>query len=83
MTEELLIAAGFIKQEANHSETGNGYDYYYYILEVTEGITLISSDSDKVINDLWKVKSFDIPKLYIEHFHDLVEFINAVKKVLK
>jgi hypothetical protein len=82
MTEEHLIAAGFEKQEANHLETGNGYDYYYYILELTEGITLISSDSDESY-DIWIVKSFDIPELYIEYFTDLIEFINAVKKVLK
>ena len=82
MTEEHLIAAGFKKQEANHLETDNGYDYYYYSLELTEGITLISSDSDESY-DIWIVKSFDIPELYIEYFTELREFINAVKKVLK
>jgi hypothetical protein len=83
MTEEHLKAAGFKKQEANHLETGNGYDYYYYTLDLTEGITLISSDSDEVNHDFWIVKSFDIPELCIEYFTELREFINAIKKVLK
>lgn len=83
MTEKELIAAGFKKQEANHLETGNGYDYYYYTLEVCEGVNLISSDSDEFTHDFWIVKSFDIPELYIEYFTDLREFINAVRKVLK
>lgn len=83
MTEEHLIAAGFKKQEANHLETGNGYDYYYYTLEVCEGINLISSDSDEFNDNFWIVKSFDIPELYIEYFTDLREFINVVRKVLK
>jgi hypothetical protein len=83
MTEEHLKAAGFKKQEVNHLETGNGYDYYYYSLELTEGIILISSDNDEFSHDFWIVKSFDIPELYIEYFTELREFINAVRKVLK
>jgi hypothetical protein len=83
MTEEQLIAAGFKKQEANHLETGNGYDYYYYILDLTEGITLMSSSNDEFNNDFWIVKSFDIPELYIENSDLLVTFINTVNKVLK
>jgi hypothetical protein len=83
MTEEQLIAAGFKKQEANHLETGNGYDYYYYILDLTEGITLMSSSNDEFNNNFWIVKSFDIPELYIENSDLLVTFINTVNKVLK
>jgi hypothetical protein len=83
MTEKELIAAGFKKQEANHLETGNGYDYHYYTLKVTSDIMLISSDSDQVNHDFWIVKSFDISELYIEDFTVLQEFINAVRKVLK
>ena len=40
MTEKELIGAGFEKQEANHVETDNGYDYYYYILDLCEGVCL-------------------------------------------
>jgi hypothetical protein len=54
MKEKDIIKAGFKKHEANHLETGNSYDYYYYVLDLCEGIYLVSSDSDNVTNpDDW------------------------------
>jgi len=79
MTEKILIDAGFEKQEANHTETGNGYDYYYYILDLCAGVCLISCDSDEVENDEWYIKSFDIPALRIETKAHLDEFMELVK----
>lgn len=82
MTEQELIDSGFEKQYANHTETGNGYDYHYYILELCEGICLISQDSDNVIGeDGWFVKSFDIPAINIKHLEHLNAFIELVKNI--
>lgn len=83
MTEQELINIGFIKQEANHSETGNGYDYYYYILDLCEGLFLYSSDNDTVIDNIWEVKSFDIPSLRIIHKEHLEQLIELSKTILK
>lgn len=81
MTEQDLIDAGFEKQEANHLETGNGYNYYYYLLELCEGISLISEDSDRIKDDNWEIKSFDIPALSIKNLDHLQQFIELVKTV--
>ena len=39
MTENQLIKHGFKKQTCSDLESGNGYDYYYYILTVPEKYT--------------------------------------------
>ncbi len=79
MTELDLIDAGFEKQTANHTETGNGYNYHYYILDLCEGVCLISCDSDEVKDEEWYIKSFDIPSLKISTTEHLVEFLELVK----
>lgn len=79
MTELDLIDAGFEKQLANHIETGNGYDYNYYILDLCEGVCLVSCDSDEIIDGEWFIKSFDIPSLKIFTTAHLVEFLELVK----
>lgn len=82
MTEQELIDAGFKKQLCNHLESGNGYDYYYYINDVCEGIYLISSDSDEVVNNEWCVISYDIPiKIKTkEKLQEFLELINQIKE---
>ena len=81
MTEDELIEAGFQKQECNHLESGNGYDYYYYTNEVCEGIYLVSSDSDDLHNGEWSVFSHDIPiKIKTkEKLQEFLELINYIK----
>ncbi len=81
MTEQELIDAGFEKQEVLNAESDNGYDYYYYIKELCDGVSLISSDSDVVIEDNWFVKSFDIPALKIdtkEHYDNFISLIRVI-----
>ena len=81
MTEKELIEAGFARREANHSETGNGYNYYYYILDICEGICLISNDSDTVVGTEWRVTSFDIPAINIttnEHLKAFIELVHTI-----
>ena len=59
MTEQELINLGFDRVEVLDSESQNGYDYYYYVLDLLPGLTLISSsDNDNDDND-WKVYNFD------------------------
>ena len=81
MTEQELINAGFEKQEAKNAETGNGYDYYYYILELCEGITLMSEDNDRVKDNNWEVRSFDIPALKIKYSYQLKYFIDLMRTI--
>ena len=58
MTEQELIDLKFDKVEVLDNESQNGYDYYYYILDLLPGLSLISSASDES-NNGWKVYNFD------------------------
>jgi len=58
MTEQELIDLGFDKVEVTDDESQNGYDYYYYILDLLPGLSLISSASDESLDE-WKVFNFD------------------------
>ena len=82
MTEQQLIDAGFKKKECNHLESGNGYSYHYYILDLCDGICLVSSDSDAVTHEHdWNVTSFDVPAINIKTIEHLNAFIELVKTV--
>jgi len=58
MTEQELIDLKFDKVEILDSESQNGYDYYYYVLDLLPGLSLISSADDES-KDGWKVYNFD------------------------
>ena len=59
MTEQELVDFGFNKVEVSDDESQNGYDYYYYILDLLPGLSLISSASDENLDGEWKVYNFD------------------------
>jgi hypothetical protein len=59
MTEQELIDLGFDKVEVLDDESQNGYDYYYYVLDLLPGLSLISSGNDES-KDGWSVYNFDL-----------------------
>lgn len=84
MTEKTLKKFGFKKIKAKNSETNNGYDYHYYTLEITNGLTLVSTDSDETMfKKGWYVISWDIPSLEINNKKQLKAFIKTCKSVIK
>jgi hypothetical protein len=64
MTENELTDFGFNKIEIKDLQSQNGYDYYYYTLDIFENLTLCSVDSDRVEDDNWFVINLDWP----DHF---------------
>jgi hypothetical protein len=64
MTENELTDLGFNKIEIKDLQSQNGYDYYYYTLDIFENLTLCSVDSDRVEDDNWFVINLDWP----DHF---------------
>jgi hypothetical protein len=82
MTENQLVKHGFKKQMCSDLESNNGYDYYYYILELCEGMCLVSTDSDVVKDDHWKVMSFDVPALTIVTEENLISFLQVMEELI-
>ena len=79
MKEEDLIYAGFTKVHVTKEESGDDEDYSYYILDVTEGITLVSDSPVENNGDMWSVHSFEIEKIFISDPHILFHFLETMK----
>lgn len=84
MTEKTLKKLGFIKVKAKDVDTNNGYDYYYYTLDLAQGLSLASTESDETLSRKgWKVLSWDIPDLEITKKKQLKAFIKVCKTVIR
>ena len=79
MTENDLTNLGFNKVEVNDLESQNGYDYFYYTLEIFDNLTLCSVDSDRVENDNWYVMNLDWPDNFrLQSPQELLSFLQTV-----
>jgi len=81
MTEQHLIDLGFNKVEITNEESQNGYDYYYYILNIFDNLSLISTDSDLVVlEDQWFVSNFEWPdeKFKLQTVNQVQQFLHSV-----
>ena len=74
-----LVNLRFNKNVITKEESGNNSDYYYYSLQLTEGIVLTSKENDLVVDDTWYVDDYD-NGLRFESTDDLHTFINLVTK---
>ena len=79
MTEQDLIDAGFEKVQVSKEDSGDDEDYSYYLLEATDGITLVSDSPAENNGDSWSVHSFELDKVFIIEADRLVHFLNALK----
>jgi len=79
MTENELTDLGFNKVEVNDLESQNGYDYYYYTLDIFNNLTLISVDNDRVQDENWYVYNLDWPDQFKLQTVDQVQnFLRSV-----
>ena len=79
MTENELTGLGFNKVEVNDLESQNGYDYYYYTLDIFNNLTLISVDNDRVEGENWYVYNLDWPDQFKLQTADQVQqFLSSV-----
>jgi hypothetical protein len=78
MTEEELIKLGFEKQIEDDEET----PYYYYTLDIVEGLYGITDADDQIKNDEWTVElSFDcIPRIKFKDINSFTELINIINQ---
>lgn len=79
MTEKELTELGFNKVEIKDLDSQNGYDYFYYTLEVFENLTLCSVDSDIVKDDNWYIINLEWPDHFrLQSPHEVQSFLQAV-----
>jgi len=83
MTEEDIIDLGFEKKIVTDGESGNGYDYYYYSLEITSGIVLASIGHDEVCpcqDNHWFILNPDWPDIRIKNKKTVENLIKMSKE---
>lgn len=83
MTEKEIKALGFEKQ----IEEDNFDPFYYYTLDIVEGLSFITQSSDEVKNDKWFVEFWDtIPSIKFKDskvLKNLIELLNKNKDELE
>ena len=79
MTENDLTNLGFNKVEIKDLDSQNGYDYFYYTLEIFDNLTLCSVDSDCVKDDNWCVTNLEWPDQFkLQSPQEVQSFLQAV-----
>lgn len=79
MTENDLTDLGFNKVEIKDLDSQNGYDYFYYVLEIFDNLTLCSVDSDCVKDDNWFVTNLEWPDHFkLQSPQEVQSFLQAV-----
>jgi hypothetical protein len=79
MTEREIQLLGFKKQFEEDTE----HPFYYYTLDIANGLSFISSANDEVKNGEWFVEFFDTdPAVRYTNFTELQALLNNLKKHL-
>ena len=78
MTEQELISLGFEK----HIEEDEESPYYYYTLNIVEGLYGITDADDEIKNDEWSVElSFDCyPRIKFKDVKSFTELFNLLNQ---
>jgi hypothetical protein len=69
MSENELLQLGFIKETPNTMSVEGEPDFYYYVKEITNGLTFITNSNDEMEGKEWYVEFFDteVPIRYYEY----------------
>jgi hypothetical protein len=81
-----LNALGFEKVVVSPEESGDTNGWYYYefnFSEVNDNFCLISQESDRVKDDIWKVKLFETPEYEFDDRERLQTFIKLMLEFKK
>ncbi len=78
MTENELELLGFEKRAVLNEESGNGYDYYFYLKNVA-GVVFVSCANDELADDNWYVKIIDA-RTKFESFGEVQALFNLLER---
>ena len=78
MTEQEIISLGFEK----HIDEDLDGSFYYYTLDIVDGLHAITDADDQIKNDEWSVElSFDCnPRIKFKDVKSLTELINLLNQ---
>ena len=77
MTEKQLIKLGFEKQIEEDEET----PFYYYTLDISEGLTFITDANDEIEYNNWNVEIFNTSHRFTNYktLSTLIDILNSNK----
>jgi hypothetical protein len=75
MSEEQLRALGF-EQQAETSEPS----FYYYTLDIVNGLSFITQANDEVENGEWIVEMFESEEIKFKDIRPLTKLINILNQ---
>ena len=82
MTEKDLKSLGFKRVDVTAEDSGYTRDWYYYIYDFTNGLSLISNDDiEAEITKGWYVEFFDTEdKIQFTDTYDVQELIKIINR---
>ena len=80
MTERELILLGFKSEDIKEHEDD---DSYYYVLDIVDGITLITPTNEEIKEGDWYVEFFNTdPLIRFDGFGEVQVLINTLTKAI-
>ena len=80
MTERELILLGFKSEDIKEHEDD---DSYYYVLDIVDGITLITPTNEEIKDGDWYVEFFNTdPLIRFNGFGEVQALINTLTKAI-
>ena len=79
MKEQDLIDLGFKRYDVSAEESGD-VRFYYYTYNITDELSLISTDDGEAKKDGWFVELFDYENIEFTNVEDLKTLIDIIEK---
>jgi hypothetical protein len=79
MKEQDLIDLGFKRNDVSAEESGH-VRFHYYTYNITDELSLISSDDGEAKKDGWRVEMFDYENIEFTNVEDLKTLIDIIEK---
>jgi len=74
--EQDLIDLGFEKVFVSKHESGQEYDFYYYVYVMSKHVTFITNTDDEAKLDKWEVYIFE-DDIYFDEIEPLTNFLTS------